>query len=324
MPWNKYKVEKKQIYQNGGWVDTYPLQTREGGMIGTFDTYSDCVNNHSGYTSDYLTFVALESGKFAFRPTNSDSTTLQYSLDNGRTWTSLGVGDLAFNLGDSTPMISAGQKVIWKGNINALSEYCTDVDICNGVGYFQSTGRFDVEGNIMSLLNNGVDFDQNLTITRKRQFKSILYRTHVVSAENLILPATAITEGCYYQLFRECVELETGPAILPAMELKMFCYSGMFKDCDNLTKAPVLPATSLPNDISDECYTFMFDGCTELHYIKMMQSENPQHCSNYSDWSRDLPNSGTLVINANAQWINNSTLVNCIVPTGWTIQTASS
>lgn len=324
MAWNKYKVEKKQIYSGGTWIDSVPLETRVGDYVDTYSTYAECVNNHSGYTSDYLTFVALESGKFAFRPTSADTTTLQYSLDNGRTWTSLGVGDLGFDLGDSTPMISAGQKVLWKGNINALSEYCTGVDICNGVGSFNSTGSFNIEGNIMSLLNNGVDFDQNLTITRKRQFQGIFAYSYVVSAENLILPATAITEGCYNSTFDYCFNLTTGPAILPAMELKMFCYNGMFAHCNNLTKAPVLPATSLPNDISDECYSYMFYGCSSLNYIKMMQSDEPQYRSNYERWVDGVAPTGTLVINANAQWINNSALVERIVPTGWTVQTASS
>ena len=43
--WSKYRVQKKQIYQNGGWVDTDPLQTRTGEKIGEYDSFSGC----SGY-----------------------------------------------------------------------------------------------------------------------------------------------------------------------------------------------------------------------------------------------------------------------------------
>lgn len=39
-----------------------------------------------------------------------------------------------------------------------------------------------------------------------------------------------------------------------------FCYSRMFQGCTSLTKAPALPATTLPNS----CYLSMFSGCTSL------------------------------------------------------------
>ena len=192
----------------------------------------------------YLTFEAIESGTFKFSGTTS-AHTLSYSLDDGTTWTTL-----AHNT--DTPTISAGSKIMWKGNLTPQSY--------EGIGRFVATGRFDVYGNIMSLLY-GDDFVGQTSLTGKAFAFEYLFRynSKVVSAQNLILPTTTLAEYCYDSMFEGCTSLTTAPA-LPATTLARFCYYYMFHNCTSLTTAPELPATTL----AEYCYQFMFEGCTSL------------------------------------------------------------
>ena len=61
---------------------------------------NDVHYNTIDYSTNYLTFISTQDGTFKFT-TNA----LQYSLDNGTTWTSLAAGT-------NTPTINAGSKII--------------------------------------------------------------------------------------------------------------------------------------------------------------------------------------------------------------------
>ena len=116
-------------------------------------------------------------------------------------------------------------------------------------------------------------------------------------------------------MFNGCTSLETAPE-LPAETLAQMCYNSMFMSCTNLTTAPVLPAITLTN----YCYTQMFYNCTKLNYIKAMFTTTPSNTYT-QNWVKGVASSGTFVKNRAATW--NVTGVNG-VPTGWTIQRASS
>ena len=73
------------------------------------------------------------------------------------------------------------------------------------------------------------------------------------------LPATTLTEWCYYSMFDDCGRITT-PPILPATTLSEHCYAYMFYQCTSLTSAPQLPATTMV----EECYNSMFAWCTSL------------------------------------------------------------
>lgn len=119
---------------------------------------------------------------------------------------------------------------------------------------------YKVYGNIMSLLH-GSDF-LNQTSTKGTYAFYGLFEgsTHLVDAENLVLPATALADNCYAYMFMGCTSLTTAPKALPATTLKPYCYLDMFYNCTSLTTAPELPATTLTN----YCYQEMFYGCTSL------------------------------------------------------------
>ena len=193
------------------------------------------------YSQDYFTFEALEDGTFQFT-----KNALQYSVDGGKTWETLAANT-------ATPTITAGSKILWKQT--GLTPGTN-----SGIGRFYATGKFNVSGNIMSLYY-GDDFIEQTDLTGKEYtFNGLFYTLFkLVSAENLILPATTLANYCYGSMFQFCTSLTTAPE-LPATTLANSCYNSMFYGCTSLTSAPKLPATRL----AENCYYNMFNGCTSL------------------------------------------------------------
>lgn len=190
----------------------------------------------------YLKFKALETGSFSFSKPG-----LSYSLDGGSTWTIL-------KAGASTLVISVGDSVVWKNNIE-MSPSPSE-----GIGTFSSTGRFDASGNIMSLYY-GKDCAEQTNLSEKDYAFSGLFVDCVglVSVENLQLPAMTLSDYCYSGMFENCTSLVTAPE-LPATTLADYCYGSMFEDCVSLVSAPALPAMTM----KEGCYNSMFEGCRDL------------------------------------------------------------
>ena len=154
-------------------------------------------------------------------------------------------------------------------------------------GYFISDTIFDVEGNIMSLINS-TGFTTATTLTSASTFFSLFRScTGLTSAENLVLPATTLADNCY---------------------------EAMFMDCFSLTTAPELPATTL----ADCCYEEMFKGCSNLNYIKCLATDISASDCTYT-WVHHVAASGTFVKNPNmSSWTTGTSGI----PTGWTVQDA--
>lgn len=209
----------------------------------------------------YLEFRSVTNSSYSF--TNP----VKYSLDGGSTWTSLAASA-------STPVVSAGNTILWSGNITAST--------VGGVGTFSSTGTFVAYNNPLSL--QGDDFN-TLTAVTNYQFRNLFSGcTGLTDARNLVLsaatapycyssmffgctsltgvptlPDTTLEDWCYHSMFAECTSLTSAPT-LPATTLASQCYEGMFRACTSLTTAPTLPATTLEYS----CYKSMFQDCTSL------------------------------------------------------------
>ena len=234
----KYQKTQKQVSFDGGdtWDNVSPAEYGLGGVI-EYDS-SDCHD----YSNDYLTFVALEDGTFTLK-----GSSVEYSLDSGLTWNTL-----ARNT--ESPRVSRGNKIMWKTEL--VPPYAPWVTTY----YFTSTNRFDVEGNIMSLVYSD-NFRGQTSLSGKDYIFTSLFEecTKLQNAKNLILPATTLSERCYYEMFWGCTSLRTAPR-LPATTLTPLCYRYMFCGCTSLTSAPQLPATTL----AEYCYEYMFASCTSL------------------------------------------------------------
>ena len=209
--------------------------------------------------NQFFSFTALENSTFKFSGSTAENT-LSYSLDSGSTWVAL-----AHNT--DTPTVQAGNSILWKGT-------CTPYSTA-GIGKFISSGRFNVQGNIMSLIYQN-DYLNKLDLRGKDYVFRYLFsgNTNVVSAENMSLPANYLSYSCYNRMFESCTSLTTPPE-LPATNLSGSCYGAMFAGCTSLTSAPDLPATNL----DQYCYAYMFQGCTSLTTVpKLLGNKLVKYC----------------------------------------------
>jgi hypothetical protein len=266
-------------------ADTYSeLEERVATLVGynthynlTASTTVTQVGSSSG-EGQYLTFEIVSGGTIAWRRVNMNNRDIEYRLNDGE-WTVF----------SSAITVNSGDLVELRGNHSSYSStvdyYCT---------FGASTAYFNVYGNIMSLVYGDNFYGQTL-LTDRRNFYNLFSQTNVISAENLVLPATALTDLCYSQMFYECTGLTTAPElpattlapycyeymfiscyalttvpeILPATTLAGYCYLNMFADCSSLTTAPELPATTLANS----CYKGMFWNCGSLKRAPELPAE---------------------------------------------------
>ena len=202
------------------------------------------------FSTEPLTFNIVSDGTINWTVLGSSAKTIEYKV-NDNEWASI-----TSNTGSSAPTITvnSGDKVQFRGN-NA--QYCDGNSSYNM--FSGSTAEFEVEGNIMSLINSE-NFATLTTLESGFTFVRLFSDcTGLTSAENLILPATTLAYYCYGGMFLGCTSLTTAPK-LPAMTLADYCYAMMFHGCTSLTTAPKLPATTL----AGYCYNYMFQGCTKL------------------------------------------------------------
>jgi len=305
-------------------------------------------NNYHDYSQDYLTLVALEDCEFSFKflgtsdyggyyVTQEMWERIAYSIDNGETWTELiNPGNLA-DTGLTTPTIHKGEKVIWKG-IGTKNYRTAPVGAQYGNHcYFSSTGRYNIEGNILSIAYSDNFKNQTSLTGTDHIFSAIFAKSkNLISAKNLILSATTLGDDCYYCMFAECSSLISIPK-LPATTLSKECYSWMFRDCTSLTTAPELPATTLASScyqymftnckalttapelpattLADSCYSGMFDGCTSLNYVKCLATNiSASDCTNR--WLTSVSSTGTFAKDSSmTSWASGESGI----PSGWTI-----
>ena len=301
------------------------------------------------YSKQYLTFDVLTSGTVSFTAIDGTSQyipSISYSLDNGETWIKTINTNSEFWININ---VSEGDTILWKANCKATGNARDAQDSAA----FISSANCNVSGNIMSLCYEDDFIGQTIIPEYNEDFTGFCYlfgryQSHddrdvfrVVSAKNLILPATKITSncysgmfygcstlteapslpatelkyGCYGMMFMNCTSLTTAPEILPATGLTSDCYEHMFDNCTSLTTAPVLPAINLVSG----CYNYMFRNCNKLNYIKALFTTTPG--SNYTaNWVQGVSSNGTFVKNVEANW--NVTGINGI-PSNWIVETAS-
>lgn len=152
--------------------------------------------------------------------------------------------------------VSDGDEVQFKNSFKTFS-------FAPGTSVITATTQYNIKGNIMSL-GEGDDFENATSVPVYGFYQNFFGgQTNLISAENLCLPATTLTDHCYENMFNGCTSLVAGPSILPAEVLTTYCYASMFAGCTSLVTAPQLPATTL----ATYCYNGMFNGCSSLEEI---------------------------------------------------------
>ena len=260
---------------------------------------SDVATKHiqsNDYSENHLTFTVLTDGTILWKSNGSGmAKEISYSINDG-SWTSITAGS------NVTISVNAGDIVRLKGTNPTYAK-----DNSNYSGFNGGTATYDISGNIMSLIY-GDDFDGETTLTGTYNFCSLFKQSKAVSAENLILPATSLTEGCYRAMFSKCPNLQVAPA-LPATTLASYCYYYMFEECP-ITSAPELPAPTLVSN----CYGNMFKNCTSLNYILCLAvTKTASGC--LSNWVSGVSSTGTFEKDENTTWSTGTSGI----PSGWVV-----
>ena len=251
------------------------------------------------YRNIPLTFNIISAGTIAwFAPSTQASKTIQYSLNDGE-WTSITATD-----SETYINVEAGDVIKFRGD-NAA--YGGDYGYSS---FYSSTAKFDVEGNIMSLIDS-TGYTTAETLTGDRNFSSMFSNTHINSAENLVLPATALTEMCYSQMFISSKIIKAPKVIGTSnMTLESNSCNYMFGYCTGLTSSPELPAATL----ASRCYQSMFEGCENLNNVKCLATNiSASNCT--VNWLYGVAQSGVFTKKSGVNWPDGYDGI----PTGWTV-----
>ena len=229
--------------------------TFEGKISGSWSAgqvYTYSINANDAV--NYLRFTAIEDGTFTLKlPQYAYVSRLSYSMDEGETWVTTNINRNIDNT-ITTPVVTAGNSILWKGRASAYSSGTSQAYASK----FSSTGKYNISGNIMSLLyENAVN---RTDIAVSYTFMYLFYQnTNLLDISELIMPATTLANYCYQNMFSGCTNLTGSTPELPATTLASYCYNGMFSNT-KITAAPELPATTL----APYCYTSMFSSCKNI------------------------------------------------------------
>lgn len=257
------------------------------------------VPQSNDYSQHYLTFNVLTDGTICWKAFGTGyERTIEYSINNG-SWTSI-----ASTSAGATFDVNENDVVRFRGNNTSYAGSKSDYS-----GFEGGTATFDIEGNIHSLLY-GDDFLDNNSLTNSTyQFCSLFKKALVISAENLILPATTLKDYCYRALFSWCTTLEKAP-VLPATTLAKGCYWYMFEKCAITTAPELLSAT-----LVQECYGNMFNACSNLIYIKCTAANGFSATNALTNWVSGVASTGTFVKDIDTDWATGASGI----PSGWDV-----
>ncbi len=237
---------------------TLPTPTRSGytftgwsgtGLTGSSNKTVTVAKGSTGnrsYTANWKNLLESSALKFSsdanfiLRAPKQWNGTLEYSINNGSTWTTWDGSQLSG---------TATQPIYLRGTGNST---------ITGGGYIWTfTGKY-CTGNIENLLDYQTVANDKHPVMGKYCYQSMFRNCKFLTTAPDLL-ATTLTVSCYRNMFQSCSSLTTAPTI-SATTLALQCCCEMFDGCISLTTAPALPATKL----SEQCYTLMFNGCTSL------------------------------------------------------------
>ena len=224
-------------------------------------------------TRDYFYFHALEAGSVDF--VKKVVRTLYYSYDK-KEWNAL--------TSSATLDFEEGQTIWFYAECNSTYHYGWGNSnyYKNNGRFLTQSGKFEIGGNILTLLNK----EGNSTTLPTESFFGLFYDCkHIVDASKLILPDFT-SHNCYGEMFHGNTELLNAP-VLPALFVDQAAYDNMFYGCSKLRQCPELPATvsygyrgmftnciSLTEtpeiyaeEVGPQACGFMFSGCTGLVHV---------------------------------------------------------
>lgn len=286
---------------------------------------------------------------------------ISYSLDGGTTWITTNNGGSGLTI--TTPTVAAGDKVLWKGTGTKLASAATsgkysyfrgtanyniggDIaslltgDTCSmqtAASYAfprlfdGDTKLINAEELIMSpltvedsaylyLFQNCTNLATAPTINATTCSGTYSMDGMFMGCKKLVvapaLNVTTIARSCFEEMFQDCTELTTPPPELNVTTVNSFKqFYRMFYGCTKLTTAPVIRLQTIP---TYACYQ-MFYNCKALSYIKCLAT-NISADNALTNWVYSVPATGTFVKNPATTWPSGASGI----PSGWTVETASS
>lgn len=267
-----------------------------------------------------LTFKATADGSSVrITKTGSPAGSFEYSTDDGATWSAYTIDTaISLNNGDSVSFRAVADRTSDQGS----SRYF----------HFVMSGMIEAYHNAMSLIYAS-NYEDKASTGIVRAFYNLfngctaLTRAPLLPATELSescywglfkgcsnltqateLPATILVASCYRDMFYGCSSLEEAPGILARTMSGTYCCHSMFYNCTSLIKAPELYVTALTN----YCYNSMFYGCSSLALIKCHATSFGT--SSVVNWLSHVSETGDFYANPNTTWQTGSGGI----PSGWT------
>lgn len=306
-----------QVSGSGDTVITITASTNEqlaerlGSLVISGNTKSVTVPVSQGYydpADEYLTFEILTSGNVYWRCENSTRAipvTISYRI-NGGEWTAITSGKSSYG---NPIAVNAGDIVEFKGNNSTYTRIYQGGNYTCGWFYGPATGAtYNVSGNIMSMIF-GDEYQGKLYFDDSNALSKLFDHSNAISAENLALPATALTRACYSGLFQQSQTLIKAPKVLPATGTEVRSYNAMFYECTALTTTPIISASIM----ATECCRAMFSGCESLVTPPVM-SATTLYDSCYGgmfDWCTSLATAPALPATTLAPYCYNGMFGHC-------------
>lgn len=185
---------------------------------------------------------------------------------------------------DTTPEINNGHNIKFRGNLLPQTGL--------GIGTFYVSKKCELMGNCYSLVYG----DKAYILDYK-------------------LPKYVFTNLFFYYdgLNYNSPLIKVSSDFLYSKKLNEFCYDAMFRDTDIII-APELPAEIL----TKYCYSYMFFGCNNLRYIKMLATDiSADGC--LDAWTVGVPSEGIFIKHPE---MNSLPSGDSGIPNGWTVYDA--
>ena len=218
-------------------------------------------------TANYLKFTTVDDNGSTYAFSNSG---LEYSIDGGE-WTTLSANT-------NTPNVPKGSNIRFRGHLIPNGS--------KGIGTFSSSGKFDAEGDLMTLLYGEYYVGQTNKYANY-MFGELFMDSNVVDATNLVIP-NAMGDYYYYRMFYRCMSLKSAP-LLPFSQVGYNSCNSMFFKCMSLTTIQPMTIES----INTRSMTSMFNNCQSLVDASMITitSEKSRSCYNMFNMCKNLKKS---------------------------------
>ena len=215
-------------------------------------------------TVNYLKFTTVDENGSTYAFSKEG---LEYSIDGGE-WTTL-------EANTNTPNVPKGSNIRFRGHLTPNGS--------EGIGKFSSSGKFDAEGELITLLY-GESYVGQTNKYSNYMFSELFINSNVVDAAKLVIP-NAIGDYYYNKMFMNCKSLTSTPS-LPFSQVGYYSCRYMFSGCISLIT--IQPMT-IEGNSAGSMYN-MFNNCKSLVDASMITitSEKSSSCYNMFNICKNL------------------------------------